>query len=336
MDNHKEKVSIIITTYKGSNVLKRSVLSLINQTYNNLEIIVVDDNPPESLERDSTEKVMASFTDKRILYVRHKKNLNGAAARNTGIRVATGEYIGFLDDDDYYYPSKIEMCVQSLTENSTYDAVFCGVVISDNVHVLKVIQPKIYSDMQKKLLFNVNMFGTGSNLFLRRNSIIELGGFDVSYYRLQDLEFLVRFFENHKACCINKLLIVKARSESNNMPEYKRLFEIKQKFYKDFLLTLSTLNNEELNDYYTNEYARLLQSCFGKETREVMLKAKGDLENYRQITVKEKVFFLFTLIGKPNNNLYTFIRTITSAITKPVKSALLKRKFKINNQIINY
>lgn len=327
-----EKVSIIITTYKGSSCIRRAINSLLNQTYSNIEVVIVDDNPPGSIERNKTQKIVDKYQDERIKYIKHEKNLNGAAARNSGLKVATGYFVGFLDDDDYYLPTKIEMCVKSLIKNHNYDAVFCGVIITDNIHVLKVVESESNIDdssIQKKLLFNVNMFGTGSNLFLRKSSVDKIGGFDVSYYRLQDLEFLVRFFENHRACYINEFLIVKARSSANNLPQYNKLLTIKEKFYKDFAITLSKFSKDELNNFYTNEYARLLQSCLGKESLDTILKAKQDLEKYRNLTVKEKIFILLSIMGKPQYNLYTLIRYLLSTVGKPIKSIILKNKYKI-------
>ncbi|WP_299093714.1 glycosyltransferase family 2 protein [uncultured Metabacillus sp.] len=332
---NNEKVSIIITTYKGSNCIRRAIRSLLEQTYANIEIIVVDDNPPESVERIETEKIMKEYKESNIKYIKHETNLNGAAARNSGIKVATGEFVGFLDDDDYYLPTKVEMCVKTLTENKNSDAVFCGVIATDNTHILRVVKPKIDdSNMQKELLFNVNMMGTGSNLFLRKLSIDKIGYFDVSYYRLQDVEFMVRFFEHYKVCCLDELLIVKAVGGYNNIPQYHRLFNIKQKFYKDFAFALSKLSKDELNKYYTNEYAMLLQSCFGKESVKTLLKAKQDLEKYRHLTIKEIGFILLSILGKPNNNLYTLTRSLISIIAKPIRSIILKNKYKIKDGII--
>jgi len=74
-----------------------------------LEVIVVDDNPAESEYRQMAEKIMQKFADdERVLYIQNEKNLGGAGARNVGIEASKGEYIAFLDDDDEYYPEKIE------------------------------------------------------------------------------------------------------------------------------------------------------------------------------------------------------------------------------------
>lgn len=103
-------VSIIMPSYNTAQYIVETIQSVINQTcltqtYKNIEIIVVDDNDPKSEYRISTEKMMKKYADdERVIYIQHEINKNGAAARNTGIKYAKGEYISFLDDDDYYYP----------------------------------------------------------------------------------------------------------------------------------------------------------------------------------------------------------------------------------------
>lgn len=104
-----ELVSVIIPTYKRNDRLREAIDSVVNQTYVNLEIIIVDDNDPSSSYRKETENLMMQYKDnKKIRYIQHSENTGGAIARNTGISQAGGEYIAFLDDDDIYLPEKIE------------------------------------------------------------------------------------------------------------------------------------------------------------------------------------------------------------------------------------
>lgn len=104
-----ELVSVVISTYKRDFELKRALTSVMNQTYSNIEIVVVDDNGQNTIYQKKVEKIINSFREKiNIKYIINKNNLGGALSRNIGIENCSGKYVGFLDDDDEYYPEKIE------------------------------------------------------------------------------------------------------------------------------------------------------------------------------------------------------------------------------------
>ena len=156
----REMVSVIITTYKGAKKLQRAILSVLGQTYSNVEIIVVDDNNPGTIERADTEKVMATFKkNKNIRYIQHKKNKNGAVARNTGIRAATGKYIAFLDDDDFFLPDRVKICVEAI-DNSDYVACYTESILITNGEVKRINNVK-NDPSCKDVLLNQNLLGTG-------------------------------------------------------------------------------------------------------------------------------------------------------------------------------
>lgn len=108
IDKSGPLVSIIIPTYNRARLLGRAIQSILNQTYPNFEIIVVDD-----CSSDNTENVVRSFCDERMRYIRHEKNKGAVAARNTGIKAARGEYIAFQDSDDEWLSEKLEKQVRA-------------------------------------------------------------------------------------------------------------------------------------------------------------------------------------------------------------------------------
>lgn len=101
-----EKVSVIIPTYKRYDLLERAIKSVINQTYKNIEVIIVDDNANFPEIRKKTEEIVKKYP--QVIYVQNKKNLGGGPTRNVGIKKSTADYIAFLDDDDEFLPTKIE------------------------------------------------------------------------------------------------------------------------------------------------------------------------------------------------------------------------------------
>ena len=98
---HNPTLTTIIPTYNRAALVKRAIQSVLNQTFQDFEIIVVDDSSV-----DNTEEVVKGFRDDRIRYIRHPNNKGLPAGRNTGIKVASGEYIAFLDDDDEWKKRK--------------------------------------------------------------------------------------------------------------------------------------------------------------------------------------------------------------------------------------
>lgn len=112
------KVSVVIPTYKRSEFLRRALDSVLSQTWQDIEVIVVDDNGEGSPFRESTQKALDHYADDpRVRRVLNRKNMGGAMARNEGIAAATGEYITFLDDDDIYLPDKVQVQVEQMLAN---------------------------------------------------------------------------------------------------------------------------------------------------------------------------------------------------------------------------
>lgn len=125
-------VSVIIPTYGGASFLGRAIRSILDQTYSNLELIIVDDKSP-----DDTAEVVQQFDDPRIKYIRHEVNQGAATARGTGRRNSSGAIIAFLDQDDRFHPEKLEKHVTFLENHPdigfTYNSYFELVQSSDEI-----------------------------------------------------------------------------------------------------------------------------------------------------------------------------------------------------------
>lgn len=116
----KPLVSIIIPTYNAERYLARALQSAIGQTYDELEIVVVDDG-----SKDETARIVAEYKDPRIVYL-YQDNAGQGNARNRGLRVCKGEYVSFLDADDRYHPRKVEKQMAFLREHPGYKIVYCN------------------------------------------------------------------------------------------------------------------------------------------------------------------------------------------------------------------
>ena len=204
-----KKVTIVIPTYKRPDMIARAVNSVLNQTYKEIEVIVVDDNDPSYPERKETEKVMIQFArDGRVSYIKHDKNRNGSAARNTGWRHSKGDYITFLDDDDEISPLKIQRqveCLESLDE--TWGACYTAYHTLMKDGSIQKSTTNQSGDVYLRALMRNFYVGSGSNVLLRKSVVDEIKGYDESFLRNQDIEFMARAFEKYKVAFVNEDLL---------------------------------------------------------------------------------------------------------------------------------
>lgn len=197
-DIKSRRVSVILTTFRRSAAIQTSLRSIVTQGYEDLEIIVVDDNPRGSTEAELTMAAVTRIADeyptRNIRYIGHAVNANGAAARNTGIMHSTGEYVSFLDDDDIYLPSRISSAVDVLSKTSNeVGATYCGFFGWNS----KQIDPQRFPtrDIPFYLLslqYNKHYIHTNTVTY-KRSALTFLGGFNPTYRRHQDLELNIRF-----------------------------------------------------------------------------------------------------------------------------------------------
>ncbi len=175
-----ELVSIIIPTYKRADMLPRAIDSILNGTYKNIEIVVIDDNNPDSTDRIKTKKVMEKYKkNKCVKYYEMEKNEGGCASRNYGIEKANGKIIAFLDDDDEYLPNKIEVQLKHFIENEL-DASFSACNVYD--HNNKLIKIKRYDNFDEygnKFVFHLVEMITGTQTFMFTKEILnKVNGFE--------------------------------------------------------------------------------------------------------------------------------------------------------------
>ena len=105
-------VSIIMPSWNTGQFIAESIQSVLNQTYSNWELLIVDD-----CSNDNTDDIVLSFTDQRIKYLKNEKNCGAALARNRAIKEAQGEWIAFLDSDDLWVSEKLEKQIEFMKKN---------------------------------------------------------------------------------------------------------------------------------------------------------------------------------------------------------------------------
>lgn len=203
-------VSVIIPTFSRPKFLPRAIESVLAQDYDNIEIIIVDDNGIGTDNQLYTERLVLPYIiNRQIIYLKHHHNMNASAARNTGLTYSRGDYIAFLDDDDEFLPSKIRLQVQKL-DHSNHDigGCYCNWIWKKGDKVIKKNRHVEEGNLADKMLLLENVICGGSSLLLKREVCIELNGFDETFYRHQDWEFLIRYFRKYLLLVVDEIVLI--------------------------------------------------------------------------------------------------------------------------------
>lgn len=221
-------VTVYIPTYNRINLLKRAVKSVQDQTYKNLEIIIVDD-----CSTDGTPEYLVHLAqeDTRVRYFLKETNSGACMSRNIAIENAKGEFITGLDDDDMFEKKRIEKFIQ-FTEKYNMDEVILyslAEVLNKENNIKKIFKKYLTKKyiLQKDLLNNNYI---GNQIFCKTSCFRNIGGFDSSFKMWQDLECWYRLLENKYAICIK---------------EYTYILDLSHDYTR-----ISKANYEKLNDTY--------------------------------------------------------------------------------------
>lgn len=196
-----KKVSVVIPAYNKANLTIKTVESVLRQTYENIEIIVVDDG-----STDNTKNKLQIFGD-RIRYI-YKQNGGACSARNVGIKQATGDYIALLDCDDIYYPEKIAKSVECLEKKSDYGFVYTGAYFingdGDVISEHGVADCNASGWIASRLV--LKNFICNSTAVIRKECFEIVGYFDEKIFIPADWDMMLRLSEKYKAAYIDDKL----------------------------------------------------------------------------------------------------------------------------------
>jgi len=235
----KSKISIIIPTFNKANFLPKAIQSVFNQTYQNFELIVVDDG-----STDNTKEVVKKFQtkDKRIKYFFQENSGGAAKPKNVGIKNASGEYIAILDADDEWLSEKLELQLK-LLEDQRLDFVGCYSLVIDAQNNFKSIY---IIPNYKNVLDNILMrdyMGSGSSMMYRKDIFDKSGLFDENLKTAQDWEMRIRLAQEYKFAPVEKVLFkyyVHENNISSSVP------------YKEKLKDLDYIYNKYIAYYQNN------------------------------------------------------------------------------------
>ena len=195
-------VSIIIPSYNREKTIKRSINSLLQQTYKNIEIIIVDD-----CSSDNTEEVVKKMDDDRISYYKLKENSGACFARNYGINKSRGEYIAFQDSDDMWENDKLQKQIEVLKKNN-YDMVTCKIhqIDEETERVIGTIPNNINESRLLKFDEIIEKNCISTPVILAKSECVKDIMFDDEMPRFQDWDFALRFLKKYSIYFLNEVL----------------------------------------------------------------------------------------------------------------------------------
>lgn len=249
-------VSAIITTYnREPELIRRSVESALGQTYGELEIIIVDDNPSGSEISQRVKQYIESYP--QITYIKQNGNKGACLARNLGAKCAHGEYLAFLDDDDEWDCMKIQRQVQTFIskEDPLLGMVFCNGILATKIgrHYKKqdyIVKNVFGKDVSFKMLLRENCIGTTTGPLIKKSSFFENGGFLKDLPARQDYELWLRIAQRCHVWGINEKLFthyVEKREQISGNPRkavkgYQYIyFKYLRELYRDKEANISML-----------------------------------------------------------------------------------------------
>ena len=298
VDMQKERrplVSVVIITYNREALIRRSIESVLQQTYRNFELIIVDDG-----STDHTRRIAISYTKlyPKVFYVRHTCNKGISAARNTGISKARGEYIAFQDSDDEWLPEKLALQVKVFQKNSD----LLGMVYSDMWRITHHRQEPYYSpkinqgdrDLHKWALdLQVKNIGIGSTL-IRKEVWNKTGLFDENLQCLEDMEFFIRLSKYYGFQHINQPLVKYYQSGDNLTDNLSLVIQsleyILQKHFSEIQRYISILSRH---------YLRIARYY-------LLIEKKSEGWTYFKKALKTYPFILLTKMGLVDGYLCSF------------------------------
>jgi glycosyltransferase involved in cell wall biosynthesis len=205
------RVSVVIPVFNRPTAVCRAIRSVLTQTFQDFEIVVVDDG-----STDDTPAAIAAFADPRIRLIRHDRRCGGSAARNTGIRASAAEYVAFLDSDDEWSSRTLERQLEVFgRSNRPLGLVYTGEEAVDaDGRTIRFI-PSVRDDLAKVLLLD-NVIGGCSLAMVPRAILDELGGFDESLTSRQDVDLWLRISERYRVDFVPEALVRRADGHDDN------------------------------------------------------------------------------------------------------------------------
>lgn len=287
-------VSVIIPVYNREDTIKRAIDSVLKQTYQNIELIIVDDG-----STDGTRALLEQLNSKKIKII--DQNHKGAnAARNLGLLKAEGEFIAFQDSDDEWLLDKLERQINYMLING-FEVCYCP------FYLYKAEEEEIYPpNYNDKIIYEENLIDvlraynvvSTQTLVIHRNIVSEIGMFDEQMPRFQDYEYIIRIAQKKKIGYLNKPLVKVYRTNNSISNDDDK--------FKDAYLKLLKRHEKFLDiELYLEDNLKYCIECFDKDSLDQLIES---IDEYVQMYLKDRKINVYKIVGKYYRYVYQLNR----------------------------
>jgi glycosyltransferase involved in cell wall biosynthesis len=249
-ETYTKKVSIVLPTYNGYRYIKEAIDSCLNQTYKNIELIIIDDHSLNDIKH-----IIQLYKDSRIIYFRNEKNVGLAESLNIGFSKANGEYLTWISDDNIFANNAIEIMAQFLEKNPQVDFVYTNYYfINEKGEIIRKIKTK-----KPRCLDLGNYIGPS---FLYRKKIFEqIGGYNDVFRLAEDYEYWLRIRQKFKMKHLNKFLYYYRKHEHSltSISKEKEIISQTQKASWNYISNWGRYYQKGLRLFFTENYQQSLK-----------------------------------------------------------------------------
>jgi glycosyltransferase involved in cell wall biosynthesis len=243
------KVSVVINCYNGEKYIQDCIDSVFKQTYRNWEIIIWDNK-----STDKSYNIIKEYNDKRIKYFKAKKHTKLYKARNQAVKKASGDYIAFLDVDDFWHKDNLKIKVQILSRSNSVFAFSNFTIVDGNRNELKKINIKITQDNHLDQMLKSYKIGFLTTIF--RRTIFDKYKFNSHYNIIGDFDFILRVLSKKDFLFVNQNLCFYRKHGNNESKNKRELYILELKHWISHIKDKEILKNknfkyvENIINYY--------------------------------------------------------------------------------------
>ena len=248
-------VSVVLPTYNRSSTLGRAIDSVLDQTFANFELIIVDDG-----STDDTTDVLDAYTDPRIRIIKHKNSKGGSAARNTGISESRGKHIAFIDSDDKWIESKLERQLKQIESCTNISAVYTGYYKNHSGYRELGHIPKHGGNIFEAQLARDRVNPT-STVLVKSECFDAVGKFDESLDARQDYEMWLRISKEFNFGYIKDPLVIMYEGENRITNNIDDRIQSTLDIIDKYSMSINNLSESEKRDALATQYFSLGRYC---------------------------------------------------------------------------